>query len=100
MYFVVLVWFGLFAEWHINLCRLFNAKAIFLEEQQWYHLTHSWEDKGVHTFPKGICSNVNVIVRLKFELSYYGSAVHRFNPYTTRTPPKCQLGKYCTISVP
>ena len=31
--------------------RLFNAKAILLEEQLWYYLTHSWEDKGVHTFP-------------------------------------------------
>ena len=31
---------------------LFNAKAILLEEQLWYYLTHSWEDKGVHTFPR------------------------------------------------
>ena len=51
---------GSFVYWHINLCRLFNAKAIFLEEQYWYYLTHSWEDKGVHTFPKGICPKVNV----------------------------------------
>ena len=36
-----------------TLFMLFNAKAILLEEQ--YYLTHSWEDKGVHTFPKGIC---------------------------------------------
>ena len=36
-----------------TLFRLFNAKAILLEEQWWYNLTHSWEDKGVHTFPKG-----------------------------------------------
>ena len=33
---------------------LFNAKAILLEEQLCDYLTHSWEDKGVHTFPKGI----------------------------------------------
>ena len=26
-----MVWFGL-VSWHINLCRLFNAKALFLEE--------------------------------------------------------------------
>ena len=26
-------WFGFFVLWHINLCRLFNAKAILLEEQ-------------------------------------------------------------------
>ena len=71
--------------WHINLCRLFNASC--LEEQLWYYLTHSWEDKGVHTFPKGICPKVNVIARLDFQLTYYDSEVHRFNHYTTRTPP-------------
>ena len=64
----------------------FNAKAILLEEQLCYHLTHSWEDKGVHTFPKGICPKVNVITRLEYELAYYDSAVHCFNHYTTRTP--------------
>ena len=31
-----------------TLCRLFNAKATLLEEQSWYYLTHSWEDKGVN----------------------------------------------------
>ena len=67
--------------------RLINAKAILREEQQWYYLTHSWEDKGVHTFPKGICPKVNVIARLEYELAYYDSAVHCFNHYTTRTPP-------------
>ena len=74
--------FGLVSlfEWHINLCRLFDAKAIR------YYLTHSWEDKGVHTFPKSICPKVNVIARLEYELAYYDSAVHRFNHYTTRTP--------------
>ena len=70
-----------------TLFRLFNAKTILLEEQSWYYLTHSWEDKGVHTFPKGICPKVNVIARLEYELAYYDSAVHRFNHYTTRTPP-------------
>ena len=52
-----------------------------------YYLTHSREDKGVHTFPKGICPKVNIIVRLEYELAYNDSAVHRFNHYTTRTPP-------------
>ena len=61
--------FGFFVYWHINLCGLFNAKAIIIEEQQWYYLTHSWEDKGVYTFPKGICPKVNVIARLQFELT-------------------------------
>ena len=64
----------------------FNAEAILLEEQSWYYLTHSWEDKGVHTFPKGICPKVNVIAWLEYELAYYDSVVHRFNHYTTRTP--------------
>ena len=30
---------------------------------------------------------MNVIARLEHELVYYDSAVHRFNHYTTRTPP-------------
>ena len=30
---------------------------------------------------------MNVITRLEYELAYYDSAVHRFNQYTTRTPP-------------
>ena len=41
----------------------------------------------VHTFPKGICPKVNVIVRLEYELAYNDSAVHRFNHFTTRTIP-------------
>ena len=43
---------------------------------------------GVHTFPKGICPKVKVIARLGYELAYYDSAVHRFNHYITRTPPR------------
>ena len=70
---------GFFVYWDINLCRLFNVKAILLEEQYGYYLTHRWEDEGVHTFPKVICSKVNVIARLENELAYYDSAVH----YTT-----------------
>ena len=66
-----------------TLFSLCNAKANLLEEQ--YYLTHSWEDKGVHTFPKGICPKVNIIARLENELAYYDSAVHRFNHYTERT---------------
>ena len=58
---------------------LFNTKAILIEEQLWDYLTHSWEDKGVHTFSKGICPKANVIAWLEFELVYYDSAVHRFN---------------------
>ena len=63
-----------------TLFRLFNAKAILLEEQLWYYLTHSWEDKGVHTFPKGICPKVNVIARLEYELAYYDSMALTITP--------------------
>ena len=63
--------------------RLFNAKAILLEELLWYYLTHSLEDNWVHTFPKGICPKVNEIARLEFEL-----CVQRFNHYTTKTHPE------------
>ena len=58
-----------------------NTKSILLEEQLWYYLTYCWEDKEVHTFPKGICPNVNVIARLEFELTYYDSAVQHINHY-------------------
>ena len=30
-------------------------------------------------YPKDICSKVNVIGQLEFELAYYDSAVNRFN---------------------
>ena len=39
------------------------------------YLTHNWEDKGLHTFPKCICPKVHVIARLEFELAYYRSPV-------------------------
>ena len=37
--------FSLFIYWHINPRGLIITKAIIVEEQQWYHLTHSWGDK-------------------------------------------------------
>ena len=64
----------------------FSATITITPRALFHYLTHSWEDKGVHTFPKGICPKVNVIARLEYELAYYDSAVHRFNHYTTRTP--------------
>ena len=56
-----------------------ETETILLEEQQWCYLTHSWEDKGVPTFPKGICLKVNVITRLECELAYYESADQAFS---------------------
>ena len=61
-------------------------KLFTLKNSSGAYLTHSWEDKGVHTFPMGICPKVNVIARLEYELAYYDSAVHHFIHYTTRTP--------------
>ena len=51
----------------------------------WYYLTHSWQDKRVHTYPKGICPKVNVIARLEYELAYYDSTVHTNFVYTIIT---------------
>ena len=44
------------------------AKAILVQEQLWYYLTHRWEVKRVHTIPKGVNPKVNVTERLEFEL--------------------------------
>ena len=55
----------------------------------WYYLIYSWKDKGVHTFPEGICPKGNIKAQLEFELAYYDSAVQHFNHFTTRTPPNC-----------
>ena len=77
------------ASLHINLRELFNAKSISGEEQQWYYLTHSCEDKvgGVHIFLVGFCLKVNIIVRLEFELAYFEVAGEHFSYYATRTQP-------------
>ena len=42
--------------------------------------------KRVLTFPKGISSKVNAIVRLEFEITYFEAAVKHFSHYVTRTP--------------
>ena len=55
------------------------------------YLTQSCEDKGVHTFPNGICRKVNIIARLEYEVVYYDLVVHRFNQYTTRHPREMWL---------
>ena len=65
----------------------FNAKAMLVKEEQWYYLTHSWRDKGIPIFLKGIRPNVNVITQLEFELTYYDAAVQLVSYYTMGTPP-------------
>ena len=76
----------------MNLCGLFNAKAILIEEQWCCYLIHSWEEKGVHIFPKGNCLKVNVIAQLEFELVCYDFAEHCFNDNTMGTPTLVQGG--------
>ena len=70
-----------FVEWHINLWGLFNAKAILVEEQLWYYLTHSLKDKKAHTFYKSISLKVNIIARLEFEFLFYGIAIQHVRHY-------------------
>ena len=48
---------------------------------------------GLHTFPKGIWPNMNVIAQQEFELAYYDSPAQRFNHYTTKTYPISNLLK-------
>ena len=44
------------------------SKSSFIEEQQWYYLSHNWQNKGAYTFLKDISLKMNVIARLEFEL--------------------------------
>ena len=41
------------------------------------------EDKGIHTFPMGIYSKVNVIARLEFKLTNFEAAIQNFSYYAT-----------------
>ena len=76
-----MVWSGSFVQWHINLRRLFNAKAILQEQQCWCYLNHRWADEEIHTFSKGISSKVKVIAPLEFELAYYAVRVRYVSHY-------------------
>ena len=62
-----------------------QTKPNFVVEQQWYYLTHSWEYKKVHAFPRDISPRVNVIARLEFELIYLKTTVQNFNHNATTT---------------
>ena len=46
------------------------------------------QDKGFHTFPKGISPKVNIMAWLEFELAYYNYAVQHFNHYNTNNSIK------------
>ena len=42
------------AQWLINFRGLFNAKAILIEEQEWYYLTNRWRKN-----PSDLFSNLS-----------------------------------------
>ena len=42
-----------------------------LSDKNWYYLIHSWRDKEVHTFPKGINPKINIIVWLDYQLIFF-----------------------------
>ena len=83
-------WFGLVSLFNgiTDFIEIFNAKAILIKEEQWYYLTHSWKDNGVHAFPKVISLKVNVIVWLEFKLSYFEATVEHFSHYNMEFPSK------------
>ena len=57
------------------------AKAIIVEEQQWYDLTDSsGVGNGVYTFLKGISLRVNVIIRPEFKLTMMTSWTVLWSP--------------------
>ena len=57
------------------------------------------EDKGVHSFPKGICPKVNIIARLEYELTYYDSGVRRFNHTPRGHPPTFISLSFCLFFI-
>ena len=50
-------------------CRLFNAKSILLEEQMWYYLIHSWEERGSYLsqeyLPESECNSATHLLRFR-----------------------------------
>ena len=66
---MLLIW--VLSLMYIKFCWLFNAKVILVEGQYWYYLTHSWRDKDVHKFLKGISMKVNIIARLELDSLCY-----------------------------
>ena len=67
---------------------LFLTLKLYLHETELLYIELFWY---LTVCKQNICWErdmmMNVIERLDFELAYYDSEVHRFNHYTTRTPP-------------
>ena len=73
----------LFNETSNFINELYNTKAILIDKPQRYC---SWWKMGVHTFRKGISPKMNVIVQLKFKLTYFEVTAHHINHYATGSP--------------
>ena len=53
------------------------------QKQKWYDVIC----KCIHTFPKDINQNVNVMAQAGFEIAYYEDADYHSNLYATETLP-------------
>ena len=58
---------------------LFTSKAIFIEQQQWYYLTHSWGIRGLMPFPRVLVrkNEPNSINGIWTHLRQYHCLVHQ-----------------------
>ena len=55
------------------------------DDEEWYFLTHRWEDKGVYNFAKVFYRKMIVRGRHEFEQVYFYSTVQHFYHYTAGT---------------
>ena len=64
--YIVICWFGFYSLFNdINLCGLFNAKTILVDEKLLFIA-----GRMIYVFLMGICQKVNAIVLVEFELAY------------------------------
>ena len=61
--------------------------------------TYSWDNKRVHTFPKGISPKMNAIAQLEFELAFFEAADQHFSHYTTGTQTRTENRSNCFKNV-
>ena len=69
-----------------NFRGLFNVKVILIEKQEWYYLTHTCRNKGVHAFLKCFSLKMNVIAQLEFQYVYHDVTVQHVSHCATTTP--------------
>ena len=62
------------------------SRSIIVKEHVSYYLTHSWEDKMFHGFPKGINLKIKFIEQLELEHTCYPVTVQLVNYYVTPPP--------------